>query len=85
MAESSSSNPRINTHDPPPASPSSEPRSSSPIAGVPPPPPIASPTSTKKRPEICGGHAPERPYPIYLRGDVEKGFGRGSKDLGCPT
>ncbi|PWZ00419.1 riboflavin kinase [Testicularia cyperi] len=43
------------------------------------------PTTPSKRPEICGPHAPERPYPIYLRGEVEKGFGRGSKDLGCPT
>lgn len=37
------------------------------------------------RPEICGSYAPERPYPIYLRGVVEHGFGRGGKDLGCPT
>ena len=46
---------------------------------------IKSPTSPSGRPEVCGPHAPERPYPIYLRGQVEKGFGRGSKDLGCPT
>ncbi|TKY88663.1 hypothetical protein EX895_002294 [Sporisorium graminicola] len=46
---------------------------------------IKSPTSPSRRPEVCGPHAPERPYPIYLRGLVEKGFGRGSKDLGCPT
>jgi hypothetical protein len=37
------------------------------------------------RPDVCGSHAPERPYPIYLRGPVERGFGRGGKDLGCPT
>ncbi|PWN90654.1 riboflavin kinase, partial [Acaromyces ingoldii] len=37
------------------------------------------------RPLICGSYAPERPYPIYLRGIVEKGFGRGGKELGCPT
>lgn len=37
------------------------------------------------RPEVCGSYAPERPYPIYLRGLVERGFGRGGKDLGCPT
>lgn len=42
-------------------------------------------SATTRRPSICGPHAPERPYPIYLRGQVEKGFGRGSKDLGCPT
>ncbi len=46
---------------------------------------IKSPTSPSQRPQVCGPHAPERPYPIYLRGNVEKGFGRGSKDLGCPT
>lgn len=46
---------------------------------------LKSPTSPSRRPEVCGPHAPERPYPIYLRGNVEKGFGRGSKDLGCPT
>lgn len=46
---------------------------------------LKSPTSPSTRPEVCGPHAPERPYPIYLRGKVEKGFGRGSKDLGCPT
>ncbi|GAC98089.1 hypothetical protein PHSY_005678 [Pseudozyma hubeiensis SY62] len=46
---------------------------------------LKSPTSPNRRPEVCGPHAPERPYPIYLRGKVEKGFGRGSKDLGCPT
>ncbi|EPQ27675.1 uncharacterized protein PFL1_04813 [Pseudozyma flocculosa PF-1] len=50
-------------------------------------PPAASnsPVPPSSRPEVCGPHAPERPYPIYLRGEVEKGFGRGSKDLGCPT
>lgn len=37
------------------------------------------------RPQVCGSDAPERPYPIYLRGLVERGFGRGGKDLGCPT
>ncbi|EST09300.1 Riboflavin kinase domain, bacterial/eukaryotic [Kalmanozyma brasiliensis GHG001] len=46
---------------------------------------LKSPTAPSQRPEVCGPHAPERPYPIYLRGNVEKGFGRGSKDLGCPT
>ncbi|KDN53156.1 hypothetical protein K437DRAFT_117697 [Tilletiaria anomala UBC 951] len=41
--------------------------------------------SRQNRPSICGSDAPERPYPIYLHGDVERGFGRGGKDLGCPT
>ncbi|KPV72705.1 uncharacterized protein RHOBADRAFT_39313 [Rhodotorula graminis WP1] len=28
---------------------------------------------------------PSSPYPVYLDGWVTRGFGRGSKDLGCPT
>jgi len=37
------------------------------------------------RPTIVGPEAPEPPYPIMLSGLVQKGFGRGGKDLGCPT
>ena len=37
------------------------------------------------RPAIVGGDAPEAPFPAYLRGTVEAGFGRGSKQLNCPT
>ena len=37
------------------------------------------------RPMICGGDTPEHPFPVYLRGAVSRGFGRGSKELGCPT
>lgn len=47
-----------------------------------------SPTSSElrqNRPLVIGSDAPERPYPIYLHGEVERGFGRGGKDLGCPT
>ncbi|KAM0752959.1 riboflavin kinase [Meredithblackwellia eburnea MCA 4105] len=40
---------------------------------------------TAKRPLIVGPDHPEQPYPVYLQGWVERGFGRGSKDLGCPT
>jgi hypothetical protein len=49
------------------------------------PSPAAFAKARATRPEICGSDAPERPYPIYLRGTVERGFGRGGKDLGCPT
>lgn len=49
------------------------------------PSPAAFAQARATRPEICGTEAPERPYPIYLRGMVERGFGRGGKDLGCPT
>jgi riboflavin kinase len=34
---------------------------------------------------IVGPSAPQTPYPIFLSGSVQHGFGRGSKDLGCPT
>ena len=37
------------------------------------------------RPMIVGPDVPESPYPIALTGAVQKGFGRGGKDLGCPT
>ncbi|KAJ3412784.1 riboflavin kinase [Chytridiales sp. JEL 0842] len=37
------------------------------------------------RPLIVGPERPEPPYPVYLRGIVSKGFGRGSKELGIPT
>ena len=37
------------------------------------------------RPMIVGPNVPESPYPIALTGAVQKGFGRGGKDLGCPT
>jgi riboflavin kinase len=37
------------------------------------------------RPEIIGPDAPSDPFPIPLAGLVQKGFGRGGKDLGCPT
>lgn len=37
------------------------------------------------RPTIVGPEAPEPPYPITLSGLVQKGFGRGGKELGCPT
>jgi riboflavin kinase len=37
------------------------------------------------RPEIVGPDEPQPPFPIALSGAVQKGFGRGGKDLGCPT
>jgi len=37
------------------------------------------------RPEIVGPDTPPEPFPIALVGPVQKGFGRGGKDLGCPT
>lgn len=37
------------------------------------------------RPQFVGPEVPEPPFPIALRGPVQRGFGRGGKDLGCPT
>ncbi|THH11545.1 hypothetical protein EW145_g606 [Phellinidium pouzarii] len=38
------------------------------------------------RPLVAGpADAPSAPFPIALRGTVQKGFRRGGKDLGCPT
>lgn len=37
------------------------------------------------RPQIVGPDVPEKPFPIRMSGPVQKGFGRGGKDLGCPT
>lgn len=37
------------------------------------------------RPQIVGPDTPLEPFPIRLEGHVKKGFGRGGKDLGCPT
>ncbi|KAJ7283846.1 hypothetical protein C8J57DRAFT_1293770 [Mycena rebaudengoi] len=37
------------------------------------------------RPQIVGPDTPEPPFPVLLSGPVQKGFGRGSKELGCPT
>jgi riboflavin kinase len=37
------------------------------------------------RPEIVGPTTVEYPFPIFLAGAVQRGFGRGGKDLGCPT
>ena len=34
---------------------------------------------------ICGEDTPKAPYPVYLRGTVEHGYGRGSKQLNCAT
>lgn len=39
----------------------------------------------RSRPLIVGPEDPESPFPIKLAGPVQKGFGRGGKDLGCPT
>ncbi|KAJ7068055.1 hypothetical protein C8F01DRAFT_1116684 [Mycena amicta] len=37
------------------------------------------------RAQIVGPDTPESPFPILLSGPVQQGFGRGGKELGCPT
>ncbi|KAI0332513.1 riboflavin kinase [Cubamyces sp. BRFM 1775] len=46
----------------------------------------AAPVRTESsRPDIAGPETPQEPFPIHLYGAVQRGFGRGSKELGCPT
>ncbi|KAK4047071.1 riboflavin kinase [Microbotryomycetes sp. JL201] len=41
---------------------------------------------SRERPGVTGSDdGPDAPFPVYLDGWVTRGFGRGSKDLGCPT
>ncbi|KAI0068989.1 riboflavin kinase [Artomyces pyxidatus] len=47
--------------------------------------PLRTDTSRKARPDIAGPDTVQPPYPIFLSGAVQRGFGRGGKDLGCPT
>ncbi|GES75397.1 riboflavin kinase [Rhizophagus clarus] len=37
------------------------------------------------RPLIVGPDVPVSPYPIKMKGEVVRGFGRGGKELGIPT
>ncbi|KAF5393801.1 hypothetical protein D9757_000248 [Collybiopsis confluens] len=47
--------------------------------------PIQTSSSRAQRPLLVGPSSVTSPYPIALSGRVCKGFGRGGKDLGCPT
>jgi riboflavin kinase len=47
--------------------------------------PMRTETFRLSRPSIVGPDVPQAPFPIVLSGSVQHGFGRGSKDLGCPT
>jgi riboflavin kinase len=46
---------------------------------------IRTDTERATRPNIVGPDFPNQPFPIALAGPVQRGFGRGGKDLGCPT
>ncbi|KAJ3179040.1 riboflavin kinase [Gaertneriomyces sp. JEL0708] len=39
----------------------------------------------QRRPSVVGEDTPQSPFPVFLKGNVSKGFGRGSKELGIPT
>ncbi|KAH9963143.1 riboflavin kinase [Russula dissimulans] len=47
--------------------------------------PLRTETFRKSRPDTVGPETVEAPFPIFLSGAVQRGFGRGGKDLGCPT
>ncbi|KAG8893199.1 riboflavin kinase [Tulasnella sp. 403] len=51
----------------------------------PPRAPLRTESFRQSRPEIVGPDVPEAPFPILMAGVVQRGFGRGGKDLGCPT
>ncbi|KAF4574748.1 riboflavin kinase [Pleurotus pulmonarius] len=53
--------------------------------GAPPPAPVQTQSYRESRPQIVGPESPQLPFPIKLAGLVQRGFGRGGKDLGCPT
>ena len=42
-------------------------------------------TKEQTRPTIVGGDSPEAPFPIRMGGEVQHGFKRGSRELGCHT
>ncbi|KAH9894727.1 riboflavin kinase, partial [Epithele typhae] len=47
--------------------------------------PVGTNSYRVSRPAIVGPEVPQAPFPILLSGPVQHGFGRGGKDLGCPT
>ena len=52
----------------------------------PPAAPVQTEAFRQSRPQIVGeDFGPMPPFPIRLAGNVQRGFGRGGKDLGCPT
>lgn len=48
--------------------------------------PVQTESFRQSRPQVVGEDSgPTPPFPIRLVGNVQRGFGRGGKDLGCPT
>ncbi|TRM68321.1 hypothetical protein BD626DRAFT_534414 [Schizophyllum amplum] len=47
---------------------------------------VSTETFRSSRAKVLGSEAgPEGYFPIHIKGPVQRGFGRGGKDLGCPT
>lgn len=51
----------------------------------PPAAPLRTESFRKERPTIVGEEVPEEPFPIRLSGTIQRGFGRGGRDLGIHT
>ncbi|PVG04199.1 riboflavin kinase [Serendipita vermifera] len=47
--------------------------------------PMRTDTFRRTRPTIVGGESPESPFPAVMSGQVQHGFKRGSRELGCHT
>lgn len=47
--------------------------------------PLRTESFRDSRPDIVGPDEPPAPFPVIMRGAVQKGFGRGGRDLGCLT
>lgn len=47
--------------------------------------PLRTESFRSARPSIVGGDEPAAPFPVVMRGAVQRGFGRGGRDLGCLT
>ncbi|KAJ1311002.1 hypothetical protein OPQ81_009509 [Rhizoctonia solani] len=41
--------------------------------------------SRECRPTMVGPDEPEEPFPVIMKGAVQRGFGRGGRELGCLT
>jgi len=54
-------------------------------ASLSPPATVSTASFRATRPSIVGPDTPEPPFPIRLEGYIQRGFGRGGRDLGCHT
>ncbi|KDN37788.1 hypothetical protein RSAG8_09943, partial [Rhizoctonia solani AG-8 WAC10335] len=42
-------------------------------------------SARSSRPSVVGPDEPEAPFPVIMKGAVQRGFGRGGRELGCLT